>query len=395
MDDRGLQGWARDPFQLHESRYFSVGRPTKLVRDGNVETYDDPPSAPRNPPDAPPRLPPAAPAAPAASAASAPPQSEEYAGPLRRVGGPGRREPGPDFAPRPPRRPRAGLFVAAAMIVLVAVLAGVKLVDGSGSGSATQPGQALPTSPVAFVTRSAEQTLAERTVDTSLSGTLQIAGASIAVNGTGETSFSTDAMAFDLHANAPGGALDETELLVNGNLYYTLTVNGTNMAQLAGGRKWIQMPVQESASANLVGSDPVTSLSTLEQQGSTVRVLGTQVIGGVTCTGYAVTPSTQAMLAGARAESANLEVSSATTNQELQQIKGMSPPTITVWIDAHGIVQEMSINLQINVDGTADSADMTMDFSHFGVPVTVTAPAPSETISFSSFVQNLDHGGAT
>jgi hypothetical protein len=395
MDDRGLQGWARDPFHLHESRYFSAGRPTKLVRDGTVETYDDPPSAPHNPPAAPaaPHDPPAAPSAPPRPAPAAPPQYEEYAGPLRRPGTPGRPKPGPDFAPRPPQRPRAGLFVAAALIVVVAVLAAVKLVDGSGSTAS--PGPAPTASPVAFVSRSAQQTLAERTVDTSLSGTLQIAGASIAVNGTGETNFSTDAMAFDLHANAPGGALDETELLVHGNLYYTLTVNGTNMAQLTGGRKWIQMPVQQSASANLVGRDPVTSLSTLEQQGSTVRVLGTQVIGGVTCTGYAVTPSTQAMLAGAREESASLGVSSATTDQELQLIKGMSPPTITVWIDTHGIVQEMSIDLQVNVDGTGDSADMTMAFSHFGVPVTVTAPAPSDTISFSSFLQNLDHGGAT
>src|SRR5215475_7796582 len=39
-----LQGWFEDPFRLHEARYFSAGRPTKLVRDGNVESYDDPPS---------------------------------------------------------------------------------------------------------------------------------------------------------------------------------------------------------------------------------------------------------------------------------------------------------------------------------------------------------------
>jgi hypothetical protein len=288
--------------------------------------------------------------------------------------------------------------VAAALIVVVAVLAAVKLVNGSESeaGSASQPSQALPTSsPVAVVTRSAQQTLAERTVDTSLSGTLQIAGASIAITGTGETNFGTDAMAFDLHANTPGGALDESELLVNGNLYYTLSINGTNMAQLTGGRKWIQMPVQQSAAANLVGSDPVASLSTLEQQGSTVRVLGTRVIAGAPCTGYAVTPSTQAMIAGAKQESADLGVSSATAEQELQQIKSMSPPTITVWIDGMSIVQEISMDLQINVDGTGDSADMTMDFSHFEAPVTLTAPAPSETISFSSFLQKLNHGGAT
>ena len=42
--NRTLQGWAPDPFGLHESRYFSDGRPTKLVMDGGVESYDEPSS---------------------------------------------------------------------------------------------------------------------------------------------------------------------------------------------------------------------------------------------------------------------------------------------------------------------------------------------------------------
>ena len=37
------QGWYRDPYGLHEDRYFSDGQPTKLVRDGSVECYDPPP----------------------------------------------------------------------------------------------------------------------------------------------------------------------------------------------------------------------------------------------------------------------------------------------------------------------------------------------------------------
>jgi hypothetical protein len=41
--DRGLQGWSGDPFRLHEIRYFSDGRPTNLVRDGDRESYDEPP----------------------------------------------------------------------------------------------------------------------------------------------------------------------------------------------------------------------------------------------------------------------------------------------------------------------------------------------------------------
>lgn len=37
------QGWYRDPYGVHEDRYFSDGNPTKLVRDGASEAYDEPP----------------------------------------------------------------------------------------------------------------------------------------------------------------------------------------------------------------------------------------------------------------------------------------------------------------------------------------------------------------
>jgi hypothetical protein len=40
------QGWFRDPFSVHEDRYFSAGQPTRLVRDGGVEAYDEPPDRP-------------------------------------------------------------------------------------------------------------------------------------------------------------------------------------------------------------------------------------------------------------------------------------------------------------------------------------------------------------
>jgi hypothetical protein len=40
------QGWYRDPLGVHEDRYFSAGRPTKLVRDSGTESYDEPPAGP-------------------------------------------------------------------------------------------------------------------------------------------------------------------------------------------------------------------------------------------------------------------------------------------------------------------------------------------------------------
>jgi hypothetical protein len=42
--DGAVQGWHADPSGLHEMRYFSAGQPTKLVRDGRLESYDEPPT---------------------------------------------------------------------------------------------------------------------------------------------------------------------------------------------------------------------------------------------------------------------------------------------------------------------------------------------------------------
>ena len=40
------EGWYTDPFDRHEARWFSDGLPTKLVRDGPVESQDPPPDEP-------------------------------------------------------------------------------------------------------------------------------------------------------------------------------------------------------------------------------------------------------------------------------------------------------------------------------------------------------------
>jgi hypothetical protein len=37
------EGWYRDPYGRHEARWYSVGTPTDLVRDGANESQDAPP----------------------------------------------------------------------------------------------------------------------------------------------------------------------------------------------------------------------------------------------------------------------------------------------------------------------------------------------------------------
>ena len=46
MADEPLEGWFTDPFVRHEARWLSDGHATKLVRDGEVTSYDEPPDGP-------------------------------------------------------------------------------------------------------------------------------------------------------------------------------------------------------------------------------------------------------------------------------------------------------------------------------------------------------------
>ena len=43
MSYETLEGWFTDPYELHEARWLSNGKPTKLVRDGEATSYDEPP----------------------------------------------------------------------------------------------------------------------------------------------------------------------------------------------------------------------------------------------------------------------------------------------------------------------------------------------------------------
>jgi hypothetical protein len=170
MATRQLQGWSADPFGLHEERYFSAGRATKLVRDGKVESYQDPPSDTNDVPDdeeEAERSAPRAGAAPRRPAGGAPP----------RAGVSGRYGSGARVAPGVPKRPVWRLLAAAALVIAITVVAAIMLVKQESPPSTTStPSQAPTSSPAAFVSQSAQRTLAERTADTTLSGTVQSQG---------------------------------------------------------------------------------------------------------------------------------------------------------------------------------------------------------------------------
>jgi hypothetical protein len=50
-----VEGWYRDPYGIHQDRWFSAGTPTALIRDQGTEGHDDPPGYP--PPEPPVEIP--------------------------------------------------------------------------------------------------------------------------------------------------------------------------------------------------------------------------------------------------------------------------------------------------------------------------------------------------
>jgi hypothetical protein len=100
------------------------------------------------------------------------------------------------------------------------------------------------------------------------------------------------------------------------------------------------------------------------------------------------------VLAGAQAEWARLGFSHAQTSTALQTLQRAAPPTVTVWFDSQRkLACQMTIDMQVGnpTSSGSGSVQMVMDFTHYGVPVNVTPPARSDTVS----LQQLARGSVT
>jgi hypothetical protein len=356
VSGRVIQGWHSDPFGVHEERYFSAaGQPTKLVRDRGVESYDEPPSGADEVAAAMARVS----AVPEPSSAYAPRDAYPY-GPA---------------SERDPRRLSRIVGFAASGIILAAAAVAVVLVAQTilqAPKHASTPGA----TDVAFVTQAATRTLQQHTADVVLSASTAVGGTDTAMHGTGTFDLGGKAGTLNMTMGSPASAVAFREIWLNGHVYLAISIDGQGL--LPKGKAWIAEPVssQESGTTDLTGGNLTAALVSLENQGITVRALGTKVIGGVSCTGYTVTPP---------------------------DVQG----TVTVWINPQHLVREISVNTTVDIlsggssasaapmgTATAPSVDLTMDFSYSAAPVHVTAPPAASTVSFDAFLQQLGQNPA-
>jgi hypothetical protein len=433
------EGWAPDPFEAHELRFFVDGLPTKLVKDGSAEAFDDLPpksawpssllppelATPTPTPTAAGPTEPAPVQSPEQSTAPAPEQSTAPAAeqstppapeqptqppwppplgtsywspppPAPRPGAdapsmfPGSGEPvrpgvgladtfavgsGPAITRRPRRR-----MVTALVVLVLAVAAGGVFAVVSGSKSAA-----------AAVIDSVNSTMADRTAHVVMTTTEDSSSSHVSATGVGGVDFSQSALQLQFTVDADGQHIPITALYLSGSIYESIA----GLDQLIPGKSWISLDVGSAATgqgpgAFSTGNNPTAMLRLLAQQGNAVVALGPSTIGGTSVQGYQVKLTPAAIKAQLAKANLPAWVTSALNLVHIQSV------TNKVYVDGAGLLRRYSLSL---TESTASTGKITvndsLDFSEYGTPVSVQAPPPDQVVTFQQFLQAAQAAQAT
>lgn len=259
----------------------------------------------------------------------------------------------------------------------VLVVAAVLTVTGCGAQSrsaTTSPAISL----VALVRDGAQATMSRKTADMTISGSVLTAGHTLTITGTGQSDFSAHIMKAAMHMAVAGQIIAMEERVVGGHMYMSIDFAGHTLKQLTG-YDWYEVPVPIGGSSSGAGlGDPTQMLALAQQRGAKVVSLGARTINGVSTTGYSVTPDRAAMIAEAKKRLKYVAPSVRATVEHV--IETMKPPTVQMWFDpSDHLLRRMVTLISLSLaPGASGSGNVQFDFSHYGAPVSITAPAPSD-----------------
>ena len=319
----------------------------------------------------PPTAPPPGPSTPPATVPLTPPPGG--AGPL-----------GAGATAAPPRnRRRAPLLVLGAAVVLVLAVVVALLASGGSSPSSSDAAAAVVRSAQASLTSgSAHMTIA---LSTSIGGHPSVTG-----SGTGVVDFGQDAADLKMSVGSGSVHLNEEILATGGTAYLGLP----QISRLFPGKSWISLTLAGPGSGSDLGqaglsggSDSVGALGLLTAPGSTVVPLGTSTVGGTTVRGYRVTIDRSDIRAALQREGAAPWIQSA-----LRDVPVIG--TEDVYIDGGGVLCQVVVQTSSTVEGQVAAQTMTVGYSDYGAPVSITAPPAAQVVPLQQFVQATGDGSS-
>lgn len=280
-------------------------------------------------------------------------------------------------------RRRTAVVSVAALVIIAAGVGGILATSGGSSA----PGSGM--SPAAFVVTSTQNTVAQKTADVDISGSLSVNGTTTPVTGSGQANFTTNQFSASIDLSSSQHTVDEKELATGGQVYLDISVDGQGLSSLTGGAQWIQIPLPQQSAGSIGGADvdPMGAIKMMEQRGATVVPLGSSTIDGDEVSGYSVTPSQAEIASALQQEEQAGQLPASGVSAALKEAKALGTFDVDVWIDGNNLLRQESVTIGGGTSSATGKFSMT--FQDYGTPVSIQSPAPGSVVSLSQFMNDV------
>jgi hypothetical protein len=258
---------------------------------------------------------------------------------------------------------------------------------GCGSSGVAKGGGTTPVHAIETAYRTTENA---KTADVAFNESIRAAsssGSSQSETVTGSGQMDLDHQNFDISVNSPSGG--SVKVLETGGTLY-IQVPPADASTVPGNKPWESIDLNQvdqaklgksfSQLSSLNSENPAQALSNLATVSDGVTKVGPDTVGGVSTTEYKASIDLSKVASQAQAKDGAKAADS--VSQE-QQALGTSTIPVTVWVDANGLVRQISEQTPIpaasaGAGNGGGTATVTMTFSNYGAPVQLTPPDSSQ-----------------
>ena len=193
-------------------------------------------------------------------------------------------------------------------------------------------------------------------------------------------------MTLKLIEGEAAGFGNATAVFVDSTVYYQLPVGA-----LAGGRRWIQLELQNVADASALDfgplvqgsqADPTQYLLWLSALGPGITKIGEEEVRGAPTSRYRAAVDLN-LLEGQAPPGKEAEW--AAFVQTLRDRLGLAFIPVEVWVDGEGLIRRFNHEYGFSAEGT--TAVVTTELFDFGVPVKVSAPSPDQVVTLNDVIR--------
>jgi hypothetical protein len=240
----------------------------------------------------------------------------------------------------------------------------------------------------AAVADAVSSALTSHSADMTISGSGSAAGALFSMTGSGVMDFTNNALQMQMTVSEGSQQMTEQAIYLNKVAYVSL---GSEISRIVPGKSWVSLDLSQLSSGSgtgslgsgeSLGSDPSTALRALSQEGNTANDLGPSTVDGVAVQGYAV------HLDGATVEK---ELAGEQLPPWMQQaMKSVTNPDVDyrVYVNGAGQLARLTTSVTESVNGQGVAESVMLDFSHYGAPISVSAPPSDQVIPFQTFLKD-------